>query len=311
MTYFNPHLRMRWTDIPARFLFEDVDEFVERMRQLYPDMVLFARSMHFRPPSEADKYLTVPIKFWQNAGHYREDPYLAGKLPAYGLALRVPWPEDFSGHDPERLIGGRGRKAYEDGRAQYRRFGRTVYFGMVISDEIVFANREVIAKITGIELANVPPIRLRKHRLTRMGFEILHDSEDPDLIAFVRAVRHCLRGLGVTTAGSYDVITGEPVHTSDTLTESKRWMKRCALEEHLYCGPASRIGDHVLFTGPAPAALKKWRHEANLPYGKATDPKTLEKLDTRALMARHREGLISRLPDSIEKSPAQFTDQES
>lgn len=303
MTYSNPHLRMRWTEIAARLLLDDVDEFVERMRQHHPEMVLFARSMHFRPIVRGDEYADAPVRFWENTRHYDEDPWLAGGLPAGGLALRVPWPEDFTGTDPRRLIGGRHRKAYEDGRAAYRRFGRTVYFSVGVSEEIAFANREVIAEITGVPLSAVPPVRFRKHRMTRLGFEILHDSEDPDLVDFVRLVRHCLRGLGTTVSGAYDVITGEPVFASDTLSESKRWMKRCALEEHLYHGPSCRTGDRVLFSGPAPAALKKWRLEAGLPYGRKTGPESIEKFDRMGLVARHQAGLDFRLPDSIEHGP--------
>lgn len=303
MTYTNPHLNMRWMNMATRLLLDDVDEFVERIRQHHPEMVLFARSMHFRPISEADKYPGAPVKFWESVRHYDEDPYLAGRLPACGLALRIPWPEDFSSNDPEQLIGGRWRKAYTDDRATYRRFGRVVYFGAGVSEEIAFANREVIADIARVPLNAVPPIRFLKHSLTRLAFEILHDSADKDLVDFVRLVRHCLRGLSVTGAGAYDVMTREPIYTHDVLSESKRWMKRCALEEHLYCGPACRTGRRVLFTGPTPMALKKWRVEACLSYGRSTDPKQIRKLDTKALRARYQAGLDMRLPSSIEKGP--------
>lgn len=302
MTYSNPHLRMRWTDIAGRFFLDDVDEFVERMRQHHPEMVLFARSVHFRPILNRESYVDVPIKLWEDARHYDEDPYLAGGLPACGLALRIPWPEDLAGGEIEQLVGGnRQRKLYEDNRETFRRFGRTVYFSTGMSEEIAVANREVIAEITGVPLGKVPEIRFLKHHRNRIGFEVLHDADDPDMVAFVALVRHCLRGLGATTACAYDVLTGEPVHTFNMLSESKRWLRRCALEEHLYSGPASQMGNRVLFTGPAPLTLKKWRLEAGLAYGRNTDPKLIKKLDRAAMRKLFHEGLDKRLPDEIEK----------
>jgi hypothetical protein len=303
MTYSNPHLRIRWTDIAVRFFLDDVEEFVERMRQRYPEMVLFARSMHFRPATKPESYVNLPIKLWNDARHYDEDPYLEGGMPACGIALRVPWPEDIIAGDLERLIGGRQRKAYEDDRVAYRRFGRTVYFGTGMNEEIVCANREAIAEITGAPLGIVPEIRFLKHHMSRVGFEILYDIDDPDMAAFVAIVRQCLRGLGATTACSYDVLTGEPVHSFGVLPESKRWLRRCAQEEHLYSGPASQMGNRVLFMGPPPLMLKKWRLEVGLPYGRKTDPKTVKKLDRIGLRKLHHEGLDRRLPDAVERAP--------
>ena len=304
MTYKNPHLHMRWLSIAARFILDDVDEFVERMRRHHPEMVLFARVLHFSGSAHDAPYVGIPVRFWRDVRHYKEDPYLAGGLLPQGLALRVPWPEERNSDDPERLIGGRSRKAYEDGRPAFRRFGRTVYLSTGLRDDVAFANREAIAEITGVHLREVPEIRFFTHGLATMTFEILHDADDPDMVNFVSLVRHCLRGLGASSEASYDVLTREPRHTFKTLPYSKRLLQRCALEDDLYSGPSCQIGNRIYFSGPAPKLLKSLRLAHGLPYGRETDPSAVPKYDR---IASHRDPVARplRMPDAVTYGLAQ------
>lgn len=299
MTYKNPHLHMRWLSIAVRFILDDVDEFVERMRQHHPEMVLFARVLHFSGSARDAPYIGIPVRFWRDVRHYKEDPYLAGGLLPQGLALRIPWPEERNSDDPERLIGGRLRRAYEDGRPTFRRFGRTVYLSTGLRDDIAFANREAIAEITGVSLGDVPEIRFFTHGLATMTFEILHDADDPDMVNFVALVRHCLRGLGASSQASYDVLTGEPMEIFRTLPHSKRLLQRCALEDHLYAGPSCQMGNRVFFSGPAPTLLKSIRATHGLEYGRKTDPNAVPKYERLALYRRHLANKVQRLPDAV------------
>ena len=298
MTYGNPHLPLRWYDLRPRLLLEDIEDIVERLRRFYPELVLFPRGLHLHA-LPVPGYDTVPVRFYANPREYEDDPWLEGGLSPYGLALRVPWPDESASQDPERLIGGRGRYPYKDDRQVYRRFGRVLYLSSGICQEIVHANKSAIADITGVSARDIPDIRYFRYFMSQTSVEFLHDSSDPDMVSFVRHVRLSMRGLTTTTNACYDVITGEPVYAFPVLAESKRWLRRCALEDHLYSGPGARSGNRVLFMGPTPRLLKKWREEAGLPYGKLTNPKEVKTLDRAAMRQRHQAGLNERLPDSI------------
>ena len=298
MTYRNPHLRMRWQDSRPRLLREDINEIVERLRIIYPDLVLFGRGLHLHGIREP-RYETAPVKFYVSHSDYVENPWLQDGLSPYGLALRVPWLEDIADGDPERLIGGRHRRAYEDDAATYRSFGRVVYLSSGINEEIVHANKGVIAEISGVNEHQIPDIRYFRHSESQVSVEFLYDADDPDVLAFVQNVQHCMRGLTTSVEAAYDVLTGEPIHAFPTRPASRRWHRQCALEDHLYLGPDSFTGNRVEFIGPHPRLLKKWREEAGLPYGRKTDPRALKTLRGLALRKETLAANTKRLPKAI------------
>lgn len=289
---------MRWQNLRPRLLREDISEIVERLRIIYPELVLFPRGFHLHGVREP-RYDTAPVKFYADHGDYVDNPWLEDGLSPYGLALRVPWPEDIASGNAERLIGDRARRAYEDDTLRYRRFGRVVYLSSGMNEEIVHANRRVIAEIAGVKEDDIPDIRYFRHFTSQVSVEFLYNADDADLLAFVQNVRASMRGLTTSTNAIYDVITGEPVSTFSTRAESIRWQKRCALEDHLYLGPNASTGSRVEFIGPNPRLLKKWREEAGLPYGRKTDPKLVKKLDRLALRIEAQAGNSKRLPNEI------------
>lgn len=290
---------MRWQNLRPRLVFEDIEDILARLRQVYPELVLFPRVFHF-PDRQEPRYTTMPVRFYPELRDYLERPWLEGGLSPYGLALRVPWPEDIASGDPERLIGGRNRRAYEDDVAAYRQFGRAVYLDCGISQEIVPANRRAIAELLNIKEDEVPEVRWFRHYMSQNNIELLYNSADPDITAFVKTVRQCMRGLTTSTNAAYDVLTGEPIHNFPTRLESLRWLRRCALEDNLYLGPGVFRDGKVLFSGPPPRLLKKWREEAGLPYGRQTDPKDVVLLDRLEMRKLHHAGRSKRLPKSID-----------
>lgn len=182
MTYGNPNLSLRWHEVGARLLLADMDEFVERLRIHYPELVLFPRCLHHRPNLKGDLYENVPIRFWNSPSHYCADPLLEAGLSPHGLVLRIPWPEDFRSGDPERLIGGRNRHAYEDGPERFRRFGRVVYLSAGVSEEIVTVDRSAIAEFMRIDLADIPEIRFFRHHMSCSNLGLLYDAGDPEMV---------------------------------------------------------------------------------------------------------------------------------
>jgi hypothetical protein len=299
MTYSNPHLPMRWQNLAPRLLLEDVAEIVERLRQIYPELVLFPRGLHIHGNREP-RYDTVPVRFYSSPREYHDDPWLDDGLSPCGLALRVPWPEDLAAGDPERLIGGRHRRAYDDDAITYRRFGRVVYLDSGINLEIVSADRSAIAALLKISRAEVPEIRWFRHYMSQSSIEFLYNSADQDLTDFVKNVRQCMRGLTTTMNATYDVMTREPLNCFKTRPESIRWLRRCAVEDDLYLGPGSLIEGKIAFLGPPPRLLRQYREEAGLSYGRTTDPKDVKTLDASALRQRQLAGLSRRLPQSID-----------
>lgn len=289
---------MRWQNLRPRLLREDISEIIERLRNIYPELVLFSRGLHLHGIREP-RYETVPVKFYANHSDYIANPWLEDGLSPYGLALRVPWPGDIASRDPEQLIGGRVRRAYEDDVVKYRRFGRVVYLSSGMNEEIVHANKSVIAEIAGVKEDTIPDIRYFRHFTSQVSVEFLYNADDPDLLAFVQNVRQSVRGLTTSTNAIYDVLTGEPLSSFSTRPESIRWQRRCALEDHLYLGPNASTGTRVEFIGPNPRLLKKWREEAGLPYGRKTDPRLVKKLDGSALRTMARTGNSKRLPREI------------
>lgn len=298
MTYGNPHLRMRWQDLAPCLLDEDFHEIVERLRAIYPSLVLFARGLHFPDHREA-RYATMPIRFYTSYADYLINPWLEKHVSPLGLALRVPWPEDLASGNPEKLIGGRKRHAYEDNVDNYRKYGLIVYIGGAVGREIVSANNRVIAEIAGIEANLVPDIRYFRDTLKRSSVEFLYDTDDADYLDFKRNVKLCIGGLTTSTQATYDVLTCEPLHAFPARPTSLRWLRHCALEEHLYTGPSGYAGQRVEFIGPHPKLVKKYRLEAGLSYVPKTDPRSIKRLDHLALMARIRAEDVKRLPKSI------------
>jgi|JI10StandDraft_1071094.scaffolds.fasta_scaffold29025_3 hypothetical protein len=299
MTYSNPYLPMRWLNLRPRLLFEDMQDIVTRLRLIYPELVLFPRALHF-PDRKEPRYATMPARFYSGLKDYSDDPWLEGGLSPYGLALRVPWPEDIACGDPERLIGGRERRAYEDDVGTYRRFGRVVYLDCGISQEIVPANRQAIAELLNVNEDDVPAVHWFRHCLSQNSVEFLYNSADPEMKTFERNVRQCMRGLTTGTSAAYDIMTGEPMYSFPTRLKSLRWLRQCALGDNLYLGPVAFFSGRVLFSGPSPGLLKKWREEAGLPYGKVTNPADVKMLDHQALRQRHHAGQSKRLPRSID-----------
>jgi hypothetical protein len=300
MTYGNPSLSLRWHEVGARLLLADMDEFVERLRVLFPELILFPRCLHHRPSLNGELYENVPIRFWDSPTHYRSDPILAGGLSPHGLILRIPWPEDLRSGDPERLIGGRNRHAYEDGPETFRRFGRVVYLDAGMSEEIATVDRSAIADFLRIDLTEVPAIRFLRHYTSRTNIGFLYDAGDREMLQFEKLVRSCLNGLTTTVEGSYDIITKEPLDTFKAVGTSLRLLKRCALEDDLYVGPGANQEGRVSFIGPAPRLLKQVRAEVGMPYGRITLPKDVKKLTRLDFAARREQGLDKRLPKSID-----------
>lgn len=298
MTYGNPHLRMRWHDLAPRLLNDDMDEIVERLRVAYPNLVLFPRGLHF-PDHREPRYATMPVKFYASFRDYVGNPWLEDRLSPLGLALRVPWPDDVASCDPERLIGGRKRLAYEDGIATYRRFGRIVYLSSGISEEIVAANKGPIAEIVGVAEAKIPDIHYFRYGLSRSNIEFLYDTGDKDMQEFVRTVRSCMRGLTTSTSAVYDILTKEPVRAFSSRPQSLRLNRQCALVDNLYLGPCSSTGRRVEFIGPHPKLARRWREQAGLPYLSTTDPRSLKLLDRLALINLAKEEGSKRLPSTI------------
>jgi hypothetical protein len=298
MTYSNPHLRMRWQDLAPCLLDDDFHEIVERLRVIYPDLVLFARGFHF-PDHREPRYATMPIRFYKDYLSFVADPWVENGVRPFGLALRVPWPEDIASGDPERLIGGRKRYAYEDDVAGYRKYGRTMYLGGAVGRHIVSANKQLIAEIAGIDVSLVPDVRYFRGRLARSSIEFLYNADDADYVDFVRNVRRSTRGLTTSVEASYDVLTGEPLHAFPSRPTSLRWFQRIALEDNLYTGPSGYSGQRVEFMGPHPKLVKKYRLEAGLSYLPKTDLQSIKTLQRAELMARIRAEGSKRLPDSI------------
>lgn len=298
MTYSNPHLRMRWQDLAPRLLDDDFHDIVERLRVIYPELVLFARGFHF-PDHREPRYATMRIRFYKDYLSFVANPWIADGVRPLGLTLRVPWPEDIASGDPEQLVGGRKRLAYEDDVAVYRRYGRTMYLGGSIGREIVSANKQVIAEIAGIDVSLVPDIRYFRGRQARSSIELLYDADDADYLDFVRNVRLSMRGLTTSVEATYDVLTGEPLYAFPARPTSLRWLRRCALEDNLYIGPSGYAGRLIKFMGPHPKLVKKYRLEAGLSFLPKTDPQFIKTLNRPALMARIRADGSKRLPDSI------------
>ena len=168
-----------------------------------------------------------------------------------------------------------------------------------LNDEIVHANKGVIAEITGADEDSIPDIRYFRYFMSQVSVEFLYDADDPDLLAFVQNVRKSMRGLTTSTNAVYDVLTGEPLRAFSTRPESIRWQRRCALEENLYLGPNASTGNRVEFIGPNPRLLKKWREEAGLPYGRKTDPRLIKTLDRLTLRKEELARNSKRLPKEI------------
>ncbi len=289
---------MRWQDLAPCLLDDDFHEIIERLRVIYPELVLFARAFHF-PDHREPRYATMPARFYKDFLSFVADPWVAEGVRPFGLALRVPWPEDFSSGDPERLIGGRKRHAYEDDVAGYRRYGRTMYLGGSVGRQIVSANRQVIAEIAGIDVSLVPEIRYFSGVRSRSSVEFLYDADDVDCQDFIRNVRLCMRGLTTSVEATYDVLTGEPLYAFPSRPTSLRWLQRIALEDNLYTGPSGYAGRRVEFMGPHPKLVKKCRLEAGLPCLPKTDPQSIKTLKRPELMARIRADGSRRLPSSI------------
>lgn len=282
MTRKNPFVRMSWIESYPHLTQDDVAILQAELKHLYPTLVMFPRSYHFhklgdepRRPEFIDDMVkhflpTIDLKWGYRWGE--------------AIAVRVPWPEDITTGNPQRLIGRPHRQPFDDSKEAFRRFGRTVYFKpdigisrMMLCGITVQPPVELFLAHCSIAAKDMPSFQFLGS-LGGFHIEMPHDTEDPEVVAFVKSVSSIVNKLTTRTACLYDGITGNALVSWSGQPVSRSYMRRCALEPHLYlyCNYSTYDG-HPLFTGPTPAQRRKWRREAGLSDDVARPPISVPK----------------------------------
>lgn len=297
MTRKNPFVRMSWIEDYPYLAHQDVALIEAELRRLYPTMVMFPRSYHFhelgnepRKPEFIDNMIENFLPKIGPAGGY-----LAGRA----IALRVPWPEDIATGNPQRLIGRPHRRPFDDSKEAFRRFGRTVYFDsrssksdMLLCGITIEPPAELLAAHCGTPHRGMPAVRYLG-AIDGFKVEAPHDTDDPEVVSFVKAVASIINRVVVRTLCLYDGITGEPLVTYSHPRISKSFSQRCAVEPHLYHHFLGTYRGHPAFLGPTPAQRWKWRRELGLPMEPKPAPLSIPKLRPHEMLKWTRANLVA------------------
>jgi hypothetical protein len=269
MTRKNPFVRMSWMEDYPYLVHQDVAVIEAELKKLYPTLVMFPRPHHFHELGEEPRR---PEFINNMVEHFLPKIGPAGGYSAgRAIALRVPWPEDIATGNPQRLIGRPHRRPFDDSKEVFRRFGRTVYFDarsnksdMLLCGITIQPTAELFAAYCGLPARDMSPFR---YLGTTDGFkvEMPHDTEDPEVVSFVKTVSSLVNRLTVRTSCLYDGVTGEPLVVYSHPRISKSFSRRCAVEPFLYHHFFGVYRGHPAFLGPTPAQRWKWRREFGLP----------------------------------------------
>lgn len=261
----NPFVRMNWLQRAPRLVKDDVIELQTALRNLFPEMVLFPRSYHFH---ELGDEVKRPQFIEDMARHF--EPHIVPLTMAVGesggaLAVRVPWPDEISSGNLQRLLGRPHRLPYDDSPQAFRRFGRTAYFNS--RSEMCYSGVAVELSATLVPHHGDTRARPIRVLLEYDGFEveIPHDADDREVVAFAKSVMSIVNRLGTNAHCYYDCVTGAPLFVLRGQPSSKSFMMRCAMEPGLYLYLVNgTVGGHPIGVGPTPAQVRKWRREAGL-----------------------------------------------
>nr|WP_298683277.1 hypothetical protein [uncultured Dongia sp.] len=297
MTRKNPFVRMNWIENYPHLIHHDVAVLQNEMKKLYPTLVMFPRAHHFHElgaePRRPELIHNMVEHFTPRVGP--KGGYISGQA----LAVRVPWPEDIATGNPQRLIGRPHRRPFDDSKEAFRRFGRTVYFHQVHSvSMMLFCGITIqpppalLAMIGGIKSEDMPPFR---YLACLGGFhvEMPHDTEDLEVVAFVKSVSSIINRLTTRTSCAYDGFTGEPLITYSHQPISRYFAKLCASERYLYRSINGVYQGHLCLSGPTPAQRWKWRRELGLSPGPKPAALSIPKLRPHEMLKWTRANLVA------------------
>ena len=297
MTRINPFVRMSWIEDYPYLVQQDVATIEAELRKLYPTLVMFPRSYHFhelgdepRKPTFIDNMVeNFMPKIGPGGGYY------SGRA----IALRVPWPEDIATGNPQRLIGRPHRRPFDDSKDAFRRFGRNVYFDthtshseMLLCGITIQPPAELFASCYDVPAKDMPSFRYLG-AIDGFKVEMPYDTEDSEVVTFVKTVSSLINRLTVRTACLYDGITKEPLATCSHPRISKNFSQRCAVEPNLYRGFFGIYRGHPAFLGPTPAQRWKWRREFGLPAEPKPAALSVPKFLPHEMLKWTRENLVS------------------
>ena len=265
MTRKNPHLHMRWLQRAPHLVQEDVAQLQSELRKLYPEMVIFPRRYHFH---ELGEEVRKPVFIDDMVEHFQPwiDPKgWQGYRSGIPVAIRVPWTEEIASGNPQRLIGRPHRQPFDDPPQAFRRFGRTAYFGTRSSECFSGITIEVLPALLQPYCdreIQIPSISLFAES-DGFDIEMPHDSEDPEVVEFVKSVTSIAGQLASSTLCYYDLATGEPLFVLRGQPVSRNVLKKCASHMNLFLDllPGTLNG-HAIVVGPTPAQKRKWRRES-------------------------------------------------
>ncbi|WP_374369965.1 hypothetical protein [Dongia sp.] len=295
----NPFVRMNWLQRAPRLVQDDVMVLQLELRRLYPQMVLFPKRYHFH---ELGQEVGRPAFIEDMIEHFQ--PWIKassrfGYTSGEPIAVRVPWPEEIASNNPQRLIGRPHRRPFDDSPEAFRRFGRTVYFGprssICYSGIILDLPNELIVGTGENSKSNIRVLA----ECDGFEMEIPYDTEDEEVVAFVKSITSIITRLGSSAYCYYDCVTGEALFMLHAHPASKSFMKRCAMEPGLYLYlEHGTVNGHPIGIGPTPAQRRKWRREAGL----GDDPKLQNppSITLPEYSAWHRDRL-QKYPDEVFK----------
>ena len=255
---------MSWLQRAPHLVQEDVAQLQSELRKLYPEMVIFPRRYHFH---ELGEEVRKPVFIDDMVEHFqpRIDPESRwGYRSGDAVAIRVPWPDELASGNSQRLIGRPHRRPYDDSPEAFRRFGSTEYFGVQSTECFTGITIDVSPQVLlpycapGVTLA---PFSLLAENV---GFDIEmpHDTEDLEVVAFVKSVSSIANRLGSSGLCYYDLVTGEPLFVLRGQPISRYFLKKCALQRNLYLYlDLGTLNGHPIAAGPTPAQKRKWRRE--------------------------------------------------
>jgi len=301
MTHRNPFVRMRWLQIRPRLTRHDIACFQERMRELYPELVIFPRRYHFH---ELGEETHRPEFIEDMISHFepRLDPAAKfGYCVGEPVALRVPWPDDIASGNPQRLIGRPHRRPFSDSPEAFRRFGRTIYLDS--GSSLCFTGETIRVEPSLLLPHSKPGTRMAPVSLLvdcdGCHIELPHDRDDPEVDSFVKASTRIINALTSTSVCYYDLVTGEALFIKRTQPTSRSFLKRCAVEPRLYLSLGhGTVNGHPFAIGPTPAQIRRWRREAGLGDDpRLQNPPSLSGPE----LNRFNQDQVARFPESVFK----------
>lgn len=288
---------MNWLRRGPHLTQDDVRVLQAELRRMFPEMVIFPRRYHFH---ELGEEVRKPVFIDDMVEHFQPVLYPSGTFGFAGgeqIAVRVPWPEEIASGNPQRLIGRPHRRPYDDSPAAFRRFGRTVYFGT--GSDMAFSTVTVEVPASMLVAGIAPAAPNIRFLAKDAGFhvEIPHDTEDMEVVTFVKAVMSIVNRLATSTCCLCDCITGKPLASLRTQPLSKSFLKRCALEPGLFMSlEMGTLNGHPCGVGPTPAQRRKWRREAGLDVDSTYDNSSM--MSWSEMLDRWEESFV-RYPEPI------------